>query len=125
MLFKISSKNPFRDFVRNARRIAVSEDSAYKKAENYKELWNFISNKLLENERYLNTSPAFAERCQHWNQLDIRSIKRVTNDKNPWLQFKREYAAAIASDDIYHIETAVSQSLGWFYKNEHREDWAV
>lgn len=125
MLFKISSKNPYRDFVRNCRRIATSNESSVQKAKNYKELHEFIGSKLLENERYLNSSAAFSNRYQHWNQLDLRSIRPVKTNKNPWLLFKREFEQALNEPYSKDIETKVSKALAWFYSTPYKEDWVV
>ena len=123
MLFKISSKNAYRDFVRNSRRIAISKETNQKKAENYKELYDFLKHKLLENERLLLSSPAFADRCQHWNQRDIKSIRPVKTIKNPWLAFKREFEQALKQSDNSVIEQQISTALAWFYANPYKEDW--
>lgn len=126
MLFKISSKNPYRDFVRNCRRIALSKVSAQTKVQHYKELYEFIGSKMLENERFLNSSPAFSARCAHWNQIDIRSIKPVTNTKNPWLLFKREFETAMKSKEgADYTATSISKALAWFYNTQNKEDWAT
>lgn len=123
MLFKISSKNPYRDFVRNCRRIAISNESSVEKVKNYKELKDFLGSKLVENERYLVINPAFASRCEHWNQLDIRSIKPVKNTDNPWLCFKREFEKALQQDYSKDVEMDISKALAWFYSRPYKEDW--
>jgi len=128
MFFKLTRSNPYRDFVRNARRIALSTDDNTAKVNNYVQLYTLLSPRMLENERLLNASPAFSKRAEHWNQRDIASIRAVTNLKNPWLCIKREIATALehsSNTDVSVACNAISRALGWFYANEHRDDWIV
>jgi hypothetical protein len=124
MFFKLTARNPYRDLIRNVRRIIVSPSSNAEKLVSFKELYTVLKPKLLENERYLNTQAAFAQRCEHWNQRDVVSIKPVTNQNNPWLQFKREFEQAITAEDSYEqrIKT-ITIALAWFYTNEYKDDW--
>lgn len=127
MRFKMTSKNPFRNFVRNLRRITISDLSETEKNTLYHDLWNELSSKLLENERYLNYSPAFSSRCEHWNYLEnnVDSIKPVSNLKNPYLRFKHEFVHAITNTSNELLVRAVSKSLMWFYITPHRDDWVT
>lgn len=121
MFFKLTSKNAYRDLLKNAKRVAVSEEKD--KVAEYQKLYDLLKSRLYENESCLNSSPAFAARCVHWNQNnDIRSIKPVTNMKNPWLQFKREYQNALKQKDA---EVRISKALAWFYASRYTEDWVV
>jgi type II restriction/modification system DNA methylase subunit YeeA len=122
MFFKLTNRNAYRDFVRNARRIALSSDSYQTKFEAYRQLYTLLSPRMLENERLLNASPAFAKRCEFWNSTDISSIKAVTTLRNPWLLFKREFENAM-QDGAYWGTDSISRSLGWFYATDHRDDW--
>lgn len=122
MFFKLTNRNAYRDFVRNARRIATSNTSYQQKFQDYAELYKLLSPRLLENDRLLNSSPAFSQRCEHWNQRVMSSIRPVTNMRNPWLAFKREFEQAL-NDGSYHGTDSISRSLGWFYATEHRDDW--
>lgn len=122
MFFKLTNRNAYRDFVRNARRIALSTDSYNVKFQAYAELYKLLSPRMLENERLLNAHPAFSQRCEHWNQRDISSIRPVTNLHNPWLRFKREFESAMY-EGAYWGTDAISRSLGWFYTNAYRDDW--
>jgi hypothetical protein len=122
MFFKLTNRNAYRDFVRNARRIALSTDSYQIKFEAYQELYKLLSPRMQENERSLNSQPAFSKRCEHWNQRDISSIRPVTNMNNPWLRFKREFEHALHEGAYWGSDT-ISRSLGWFYANDHRDDW--
>jgi hypothetical protein len=122
MFFKLTNRNAYRDFVRNARRIAISDDSYQQKFAAYNELYKLLSPRLLENERSLNASPAFSQRCEHWNQRDVSTIRPVKNMNNPWLAFKREFENAM-KEGAYHGTLEISRSLGWFYANDHRDDW--
>ena len=54
MRFKMTSKNPFRNFVRNLRRITISDLSNEEKDILYHTLWEELSFKLSEAEIYLN-----------------------------------------------------------------------
>ena len=127
MRFKMTSKNPFRNFVTNLRRITISDLSETEKNTLYHDLWNELSSKLLENERYLNYSPAFSSRCEHWNYLEnnVDSIKPVSNLKNPYLRIKHEFVHAITNTSNELLVRAVSKSLMWFYITPHRDDWVT
>lgn len=122
MFFKLTNRNAYRDFVRNARRIAISRDSYQQKFTAYAELYKLLSPRMVENERLILSSPAFSQRCEHWNQRDINSIRPVTNMRNPWLAFKREFEDAL-KQGAYYGSTEISRSLGWFYATDHRDDW--
>ena len=127
MRFKMTSKNPFRNFVRNLRRITISDLTNEEKSILYHDLWLELSSKLLENERYLNYSPAFSSRCEHWNyrENNIHSIKPVKNIKNPYLQLKYDFinATKVNSDSDY--VKAVSKALMWFYITPYKDDWVT
>lgn len=127
MRFKMASRNPFRDFVRNLRRISISDYTVEEKHNLFHELWNNLSPKLSETELYLNSSPAYSSRCEHWNyrDLDVQSIVPVSNLKNPYLRLKREFETAMASKSNERFVTAVSKSLMWFYVQPYRDDWVT
>ena len=127
MRFKMASRNPFRDFVRNLRRISISDYTVEEKHNLFHELWNNLSPKLSETELYLNSSPAYSSRCEHWNyrELNIQSIVPVSNLKNPYLRLKREFETAMASKSNERCVTAVSKSLMWFYVQPYRDDWVT
>ena len=127
MRFKMASRNPFRDFVRNLRRISISDYTVEEKYNLSHELWNNLSPKLSETELYLNSSPAYSSRCEHWNyrDLDIHSIVPVSNLKNPYLRLKREFETAMADKSNERFVTAVSKSLMWFYVQPYRDDWVT
>tara|TARA_B100000497_G_C7424286_1_gene265848 strand:+ start:231 stop:602 length:372 start_codon:yes stop_codon:yes gene_type:complete len=120
MYFKLVSKNAYRDLVRNARRICISQISDSEKSDAFNELYETLKRRLGETTRTLNAEGAFAKRCKHWNQRDIPDIKPVKTLRNPWLSFKREFVDAIhAKDASKRIEIALS----WFYADPHRDDW--
>lgn len=121
MLFKFTNRNPFRDLLRNARRIATSSMTDEDKLQAYSELNRLMQPRLSETERFLNTQPAFAKRCEHWNQRDISSIRVVRNERNPWLRFKHEFEQALTVPDV--ALRAISVSLGWFYNGQYNDDW--
>ena len=127
MRFKMASRNPFRDFVRNLRRISISDRTVEEKHNLFYELWNNLSPKLSETELYLNSSPAYSSRCEHWNyrELNIQSIVPVSNLKNPYLRPKREFETAMADKSNERFVTAVSKSLMWFYVQPYRDDWVT
>ena len=127
MRFKMASRNPFRDFVRNLRRISISDHTDEEKHNLFHELWYNLSPKLSETELYLNSSPAYSSRCEHWNyrDLDIHSIVPVCNLKNPYLRLKREFETAMANESNERFVTAVSKSLMWFYVQPYRDDWVT
>ena len=127
MRFKMASRNPFRDFVRNLRRISISDYTVEEKHNLFHELWNNLSPKLSETELYLNSSPAYSSRCEHWNyrELDVESIIPVSNLKNPYLRLKREFETAMANKSNERFVTAVSKSLMWFYVQPYRDDWVT
>ena len=127
MRFKMASRNPFRDFVRNLRRISISDYTDEEKQSLFYELWNNLSPKLSETELYLNSSPAYSSRCEHWNyrELDVESIIPVSNLKNPYLRLKREFETAMANKSNERFVTAVSKSLMWFYVQPYRDDWVT
>ena len=127
MRFKMASRNPFRDFVRNLRRISISDHTDEEKNDLFHELWYNLSPKLSETELYLNSSPAYSSRCEHWNyrDLDIQSIVPVSNLKNPYLRLKREFETAMANESNERFVTAVSKSLMWFYVQPYRDDWVT
>ena len=127
MRFKMASRNPFRDFVRNLRRISISDHTDEEKHSLFYELWNNLSPKLSETELYLNSSPAYSSRCEHWNyrELNIQSIVPVSNLKNPYLRLKREFETAMADKSNKRFVTAVSKSLMWFYVQPYRDDWVT
>lgn len=124
MFFKLTNRNAYRDFVRNARRIALTKSSYQTQFEEYKNLYALLSPRLLENERMLNAQPAFSKRCEHWNQRDVASIRTVSNMNNPWLAFKREFEDAL-QQGAYWGTNSISRSLAWFYNNNYRDDWIV
>ena len=127
MRFKMASRNPFRDFVRNLRRISISDHTDEEKHNLFHELWYNLSPKLSETELYLNSSPAYSSRCEHWNyrELDVQSIIPVSNLKNPYLRLKREFETAMADKSNERFVTAVSKSLMWFYVQPYRDDWVT
>ena len=120
MYFKLVSKNAYRDLVRNARRIAISQLSDSEKSEAFAELYVVLKDRLFETTRSLNQSPAFADRCNYWNQRDITQIVPVINPRNPWLRFKREFENALQCETPC---IAMGKSLAWFYATSHRDDW--
>jgi hypothetical protein len=122
MFFKLTSRNAYRDLVRNSRRICIADISNEEKSIAFQELWQLLQGKLDETERSLNSQPAYAQRCDHWNQRDIRSIKPVTNEKNPWLRFKREFVEGLSRDSEFHAKR-VSCALAWFYSDPWKDDW--
>ena len=127
MRFKMASRNPFRDFVRNLRRISISDHTDEEKDNLFHELWYNLSPKLSETELYLNSSPAYSSRCEHWNyrELNVQSIVPVSNLKNPYLRLKREFETAMANESNERFVTAVSKSLMWFYVQPYRDDWVT
>lgn len=125
MFFKLTAKNAYRDLVRNARRIVISQLSDSEKSEAFAELYNMLQPRLHENEHSLNSEAAFAQRCQHWNErTDVRSIRPVKNQRNPWLRFKREFEQAMQLSSDQAVRS-VSIALAWFYHDPHRDDWIV
>ena len=127
MRFKMTSKNPFRNFVKNLRRITISDITAEEKDTLYHDLWYEISPKLSETERYLNSSPAYSTRCDHWNQVnsDVASIVQVSNIKNPYLKLKHEFADAMARTSNELFVRSVSKSLMWFQVTPYKDDWVT
>lgn len=127
MRFKMASKNPFRDFVRNLRRITISKISNEEKSKLYVDLWNELSLKLSETEYLLNSSPAFSTRCEHWNyrETNLHSIVPVTNKTNPYIILKREFEDALLCSSYKDFVKAVSKSLMWFYVTPYRDDWVT
>ena len=126
MFFKLVSKNPYRDLVRNARKIVTSNNTDSDKVKAINALHKLLSAKLLENECFLCSHPAFAKRCNHWNEREIKSIRPVNNKNNPWLTFKREFESAVShSDNTSYSDTVnkISVALAWFYKNNYKDDW--
>ena len=120
MFFKLTSRNAYRDLVRNARRICVADMSEAEKSEAFQELYNMLQQKLDETTRSLNVQPAYAKRCDHWNQRDIAVMKPAKNEKNPWLRFKREFEQCLGGKmPSKNIEIA----LAWFYAAPYRDDW--
>ena len=127
MRFKMTSKNPVRNFARNLRRITISDITAEEKDTLYHDLWCEISPKLSETERYLNSSPAYSTRCDHWNQVnsDVASIVQVSNIKNPYLKLKHEFADAMARTSNELFVRSVSKSLMWFQVTPYKDDWVT
>ena len=126
MRFKMTSKNPFRNFVKNLRRISISNLNDKDKEILYRQLYNEMKNNLKESEVYLNSSPAFAERCKHWNQINIlASITPVRNLKNPFLRLKREIEDALNNSVDSYLVRSVSKSLMWFYAAPYSDDWVT
>ena len=123
----MTSKNPFRNFARNLRRITISDITAEEKDTLYHDLWCELSPKLSETERYLNSSPAYSTRCDHWNQVnsDVASIVQVSNIKNPYLKLKHEFADAMARTSNELFVRSVSKSLMWFQVTPYKDDWVT
>ena len=120
MYFKLTSKNAYRDLVRNARRISISQLSESEKREAYQELYEVLKPRLGEMTYMLNAEAAYAQRITHWNERDVAVLKPVKTLRNPWLRFKREFVKAIhAKDASKRIEIA----LAWFYADPYRDDW--
>jgi len=124
MFFKLTARNAYRDLVRNARRICIADIDDIEKSVAFQELYEVLKPKLDETTRSLNDQPAYAKRCEHWNQRDIAVMKPVKNVRNPWLCFKREFVDALSQDETVHAKR-VSTALAWFYHTSHRDDWAV
>ena len=122
MYFKLVSKNGYRDLVRNARRISISQLSDSEKREAYQELYEVLKPRLGEMTHLLNAEAAYAQRITHWNERDVAVLRPVTNVRNPWLRFKREFVDAI---DARNASRAVEVALAWFYQHPHRDDWVV
>ena len=127
MRFKMTSKNPFRNFVKNLRRITISDITDEEKDTLYHDLWCEISPKLSETERYLNSSPAYSSRCDHWNQIKLTpdSIVQVSNMKNPYLKLKQEFTDAMARTSNELFVRSVSKSLMWFQVTPYKDDWVT
>lgn len=128
MHFKLNNKNPYRDLIKNVNIIARSSKSDSERVKNYHALFKLLKDRLKENEQYLHTSPAFADRCEHWNYREMPSISPVTNLRNPWLLFKRQFEKALVAADnssYSEVATIVSTELAWFYANPYRNDWIV
>lgn len=121
MFFKITNRNPFRDLLRNARRVATADMTDADKIQAYRDLHKLIGTRLVENERFLNSQTAFCKRAEHWNSRDISGIRAVRNERNPWLRFKREFEQAI-SDEATALR-AISVALAWFYNENNNDDW--
>ena len=122
MYFKLTSKNAYRDLVRNARRISISQLSESEKREAFLELYDTLKPRLGEMTHTLNAEAAYAQRITHWNQRDIAVLKPVKTLRNPWLRFKREFVKAVhARSAPKRIEIA----LAWLYADPHRDDWIV
>ena len=122
MYFKLVSKNAYRDLVRNARRICISQISDSEKSDAFKELYETLKRRLGETTRTLNAEAAYADRVTHWNQRDVAVLKPVKTIRNPWLRFKREFVKAVhARSAPKRIEIA----LAWLYADPHRDDWIV
>jgi len=122
MYFKLTSKNAYRDLVRNARRISISQLSESEKREAYQELYEVLKPRLGEMTHTLNAEAAYAQRITHWNQRDIADIQPVKTLRNPWLRFKREFVNAMHAKNP---SRAVQIALAWFYQHPHRDDWIV
>lgn len=122
MFFKLTSRNSYRDLVRNARRICIADISDSEKSVAFQELYTLIKDKLDETTRSLNDQPAYAQRCEWWNERDLAELKPVKNVKNPWLQFKREFVDALSAPVEIHAKR-VSCALAWFYNTPYRDDW--
>jgi len=122
MYFKLVSKNAYRDLVRNARRISISQLSDSEKSEAFQELFTLLEKRLDESTRSLNVEAAYAQRCQHWNQRDIAQLQPVKDCRNPWLQFKREFVLALRSQSVCR---GVGVALAWFYQQPYRDDWVA
>ena len=122
MYFKLVSKNGYRDLVRNARRISISQLSDSEKREAYQELYEVLKPRLGEMTHLLNAEAAYAQRITHWNERDVAVLRPVTNVRNPWLRFKREFVDAIHARNA---SRAVEVALAWFYQHPHRDDWVV
>ena len=120
MYFKLVSKNGYRDLVRNARRICISQLSEEEKSAAFVELYGILKDKLFESTRSLNTEAAYADRCIHWNQNDLSQIKPMTNMRNPWLLFKREFEQSL---DGKMPSKNIEIALAWFYAAPYRDDW--
>ena len=127
MRFKMTSQNPFRNFVRNLRRITISELEDKEKDEFYRQLYDEMKNDLKESEFCLNSSPAFAKRCKHWNQIEsnIIYIRPVRTLKNPFLCLKREIENVLNNSVDSYLVRSVSKSLMWFYATPYRDDWVT
>ena len=122
MYFKLVSKNGYRDLVRNARRISISELSDSEKSEAFRELYETLKPRLGETTRTLNAEAAYAPRCTHWNQRDLADLKPVKTTRNPWLSFKREFVNAMSQPVEFHAKR-VSVALAWFYAAPYKDDW--
>jgi len=120
MYFKLVSKNGYRDLVRNARRISIADIGEDEKREAFQELYTTLKPRLGETTRMLNAQPAYARRCDHWNQRDIADIQPVKCSRNPWLRFKREFVRAIQSENP---SRSIQIALAWLYADPHRDDW--
>lgn len=122
MYFKLTSKNAYRDLVRNARRISISQLSESEKREAFLELYATLKPRLGEMTHTLNAEAAYAQRITHWNQRDIAVLKPVKTLRNPWLCFKREFVNAMHAKNP---SRAVQIALAWFYQHPYRDDWVV
>ena len=122
MYFKLTSKNGYRDLVRNARRISISDLSDSEKREAYQELYEVLKPRLGEMTHLLNAEAAYAQRITHWNERDVAVLRPVTNVRNPWLRFKREFVDAMHARNP---SRAVEVALAWFYQHPYRDDWVV
>ena len=114
MYFKLVSKNGYRDLVRNARRISISDLSDSEKREAYQELYEVLKPRLGETTRTLNAEAAYADRITHWNQRDVAVLKPVKTDRNPWLRFKREFVnefekAVLEGDQHHQLQHLLSE----------------
>lgn len=125
----MTSKNPFRNFAKNLRRITISDTTDEEKDTLYHDLWCEMSPKLSETELYLNSSLAFSERFNHWNYCGranhVYSIVPVNSSKNPYLMLKHEFVDAMTTKSNQYFVRSVSRSLMWFYAAPYRDDWVT
>ena len=80
MRFKMASRNPFRDFVRNLRRISISKYTDEEKDDLFHELWYNLSPKLSETSGAVrHPGPTLGEHNDYvWSKLAGKSPEELS-----------------------------------------------
>jgi hypothetical protein len=122
MYFKVNSKNPYKNLVKNLKKITTCNKSDYEKVNLYRSLYVFLDKSLNNtSEQYLNNYTTY--NYPQWNELMDNKVKyTVTNINNPWLRLKNEFEEHL-QDNPKDLVNSVSKSLSWFYNTPYLEDW--
>ena len=116
MKLKFDSKNPYRNLIKNLRRLVLAKtDMEYE----FSVLETYAQTQCSTSHIYSHPSIKFFN-------VDAKTASAKKNQKdfeiNPWEEVRTEFLRAMTCDRRERYEI-ISKSLAWFYYTPRTEDW--